>query len=352
MIDWKSVLISPHSTLRDALKVINSSRSQFAMVVDDDGRLLGTLSDGDIRRGLLDNASLADAVDKFMCHEPKVAKNGQLADEILALIKHSGLHQIPIVDANLRVIGLKTLDDFLTPAKRENPVVIMAGGLGTRLHELTREKPKPMLSVGGRPILEMIINRFVTQGFLKIWLAVNYRAEIIERYFGNGQAFGAEIQYLRESKRLGTAGALSLLPQEIKQPVIVSNADLVSFLDYPDLLNAHVAAGASATMAVREYEHQIPYGVVREMAGIIKQIEEKPVQRVLVNAGLYVLSPEVIRHVPRNIYFDMTQLFDKLIQNPKPVICYRLNGYWIDIGHLKDYEKVKADFSEGIINSL
>lgn len=351
MTDWKSVLVSPRSTIRDALTVINTARSQFAMVVDADGKLLGTLSDGDVRRGLLGNASLADVVEKCMCRDPKVAKSGQSADEILILMRRSGLHQIPIVDADHRVIGLKTVDDFLCLANRENPVVIMAGGLGSRLHELTREQPKPMLPVGGRPLLEMIVNRFVTQGFSKIWLAVNYRAEIIEQYFGDGRAFGADIRYLREDKRLGTAGALSLLPPEIEQPVIVSNADLVASLDYPELLDAHISSGAVATMAVREHEYPIPFGVVMESGGRIERIEEKPVHRVLVNAGVYVLSPEAIRRVPHDIYFDMPQLFDNLIEDRRSVFCHRLNGYWLDIGHRKDYEKANADFSEGTIDA-
>lgn len=349
MTDWKSVLVTPWATIRDALKVINAARSQFAMVVDPDGRLLGTLSDGDVRRGLLDNVSLEDAVEKCMCRDPKVAQSGQSPEEILILMRRSGLHQIPIVDTHHRVIGLKTVDDFLCLANRETPVVIMAGGLGSRLNELTREQPKPMLPVGGRPLLEMIVNRFVTQGFSRIWLAVNYRADVIEAYFGDGQAFGADIRYLREGKRLGTAGALSLLPPEIEQPVIVSNADLVANLDYPELVDAHTSSAAVATMAVREHEYPIPFGVVMESGGWIERIDEKPVHRVVVNAGVYVLSPEAVRRVPHDTYFDMPQLFENLIAERRLVYCHRLNGYWLDIGHRTDYEKANADFSEGTV---
>lgn len=350
MTDWKSVLVSAQATIRDALKVINAARSQFAMVVDADGRLLGTLSDGDVRRGLLDNASLEDVVEKCMCRDPKVAKSGQSPEDILILMRRSGLHQIPILDADHRVIGLKTVDDFLCLTNRENPVVIMAGGLGSRLNELTREQPKPMLPVGGRPVLEVIVNRFVTQGFSRIWLAVNYRAEVIEAYFGDGRTFGADIRYLRESKRLGTAGALSLLPPEIEQAVIVSNADLVANLDYAELVDAHTSAAAVATMAVREHEYPIPFGVVMESGGWIERIDEKPVHRVVVNAGVYVLSPEAIRRVPHDAYFDMPQLFENLIAERQLVYCHRLNGYWLDIGHRSDYERANADFSEGTVD--
>jgi len=350
MTDWKSVLVSPRATIRDALKVINAARSQFAMVVDADGRLLGTLSDGDVRRGLLDNASLEDVVEKCMCRDPKVAKSGQSPEDILILMRRSGLHQIPIVDGDHRVIGLKTVDDFLCLANRDNPVVIMAGGLGSRLSELTRERPKPMLPVGGRPVLETIVSRFVTQGFSRIWLAVNYRAEVIEAHFGDGRAFGADIRYLKEDKRLGTAGALSLLPPEIDQPVIVSNADLVANLDYPELVDAHTSSAAVATMAVREHEYPIPFGVVMESGGWIERIDEKPVHRVVVNAGVYVLSPEAIRRVPYDTYFDMPQLFENLISDGCSVFCHRLNGYWLDIGHRTDYERANADFSEGTVD--
>jgi dTDP-glucose pyrophosphorylase len=350
MTDWKSVLVSPQATIRDALKVINAARSQFAMVVDADGRLLGTLSDGDVRRGLLDNASLEDVVGKCMCREPKVAKSGQSPEDILMLMRRSGLHQIPILDADHRVIGLKTVDDFLCLDNRENPVVIMAGGMGSRLNELTRDQPKPMLPVGGRPLLEMIVNRFVKQGFSRIWLSVNYRAEVIEGYFGDGLGFSAEIRYLREGKRLGTAGALSLLPPKIEQPVIVSNADLVANLDYPELVDAHTSSGAVATMAVREHEYSIPFGVVMESGGWIERIDEKPVHRVVVNAGVYVLSPEAIRRVPQDTYFEMPQLFENLIAERQLVYCHRLNGYWLDIGHRTDYEKANADFSEGTVD--
>jgi dTDP-glucose pyrophosphorylase len=344
MTDWKSVLVTSQATIRDALKVINAARSQFAMVVDDDGRLLGTLSDGDVRRGLLDNVSLEDVVGTCMCRDPKVALSEQSPEDILILMRRSGLHQIPIVDGDHRVIGLKTVDDFLCLGNRDNPVVIMAGGLGSRLNELTRERPKPMLPVGGRPVLEMIVSRFVSQGFSRIWLAVNYRAEVIEAYFRDGSAFGADIKYLREDKRLGTAGAISLLPGEIEQPVIVSNADLIANLDYPELVDAHVSSAAVATMAVREHEYPIPFGVVMESGGWVERIDEKPVHRVVVNAGVYVLSPQAIRRIPYDTYFDMPQLFENLIADGQPVYCHRLNGYWLDIGHRADYDRANAEY--------
>lgn len=346
MKNWQSVLMSPQATIRDALKVINAARSQFAMVVDASRCLLGTVSDGDIRRALLAGDSLEDPVTSCMCGDPQVAIETDSPDEVLALMRRVGLHQIPIIDLDRRVAGLRTVDDFLLVASRSTPVVIMAGGLGRRLNELTRDKPKPMLPVGGRPVLETIISRFVGQGFTRIWLAVNYRSDLIESYFRDGHPFGAEISYLREGKRLGTAGALSLLPSGINEPVIVSNADLVANMDYADLLDTHNSREAVATMAVREHECPIPFGVVLEKEGRVQRIEEKPVHRVTVNAGVYVLAPEAFRRVPAEVYFDMPQLFDALIAGNKGVWCHRVDGYWLDIGHRSEYELASAAFAD------
>jgi dTDP-glucose pyrophosphorylase len=339
MKSWQSVVIAPTATIRDALMIINTARSQFALVVGDRNYLLGTLSDGDIRRALLGGAALESPVEPWMCRTPHVASDGASLEDILLMMRRQGLHQVPIVDVQRCVIGLKTVDDFLQIAKRDIPVVIMAGGLGTRLNELTREKPKPMLPVGGRPVLEMIINRFVLQGFTNIWLAVNYRSEVIESYFGDGSKWGAQVRYLKENKRLGTAGALSLLPREIGGPLVVSNADVITSMDYAALVDTHKANGAVATMAVREQEFAIPFGVIVESEGRMMRIEEKPVHRLVVNAGIYVLSARAVRSVPADTYFDMPQLFETLIAQKQPVFCERVSGYWLDIGQRADYKE-------------
>jgi dTDP-glucose pyrophosphorylase len=342
MKNWQSVVIAQKANIRDALTVINTARSQFAMVVDDRNRLLGTLSDGDIRRALLAGATLESPVEPWMCRTPFVASDGASVEDILRMMRGQGLHQVPIVDVQRCVIGLKTIDDFLQVPKRDTPVVIMAGGLGTRLNELTRENPKPMLPVGGRPMLEMILNRFVLQGFTDIWLAVNYRAEVIESYFGDGSKYGAHVRYLKEKKRLGTAGALSLLPRDIEESIVVSNADVITSVDYAGLVDTHKANSAMATMAVREQEFAIPFGVIVETKGRMMRIEEKPVHRLVVNAGIYVLSPSAVRAVPADTYYDMPQLFEALVAQKQPVFCERLHGYWLDVGQRADYEEANA----------
>ena len=346
MKSWESILIAPDMPLLDAIARIDAGAREMALVVDADRRLLGTLTDGDIRRGLLAGVQLNDPVHRCMFRTPTTARVGEPRDAILSKMRQRLLHQIPVLDDNGRIVDLKTIDAYLAVPARENWVVIMAGGLGTRLKELTHEMPKPMLPVGNRPLLETIVRRFVDQGFYHIWFAVNYHADKIEGHFGDGEKFGAEIHYLRESKRLGTAGALSLLPAAPKLPILVTNADVLATVDYAEMIAAHLALDSSATMGVREYEYQIPYGVVRTADDKISEFEEKPVHRALINAGAYVLSPETVSRVPVDTFFDMPELFIALMREGMPVRYFRINGYWLDIGRHEDLHKANADFSE------
>ena len=344
MNNWEKALIGPDASIREALSIINAARSQFVMVVDPKRVLLGTLSDGDIRRSLLAGATLETPINRWICSEPTVANESQTDEEVLALMRSIGVHQIPIIDELQRVVNLKTVDEFLYIKSRENPVVIMAGGLGSRLNELTLDRPKPMLPLGGKPILEMIINRFVSQGFTQLWIAVNFKSDGIENYFGDGQNFGVSIKYLREGKRLGTAGALSLLPKNIAGPILVTNADIVANIDYGCLIETHLSSSVIATMAVREHEYQIPFGVVVASEGKIQQIDEKPTHRVMVNAGVYALSIDALALVPRDTFFDMPQLFNELISSGGTLGCHLIRGYWLDIGQRKEYDLANAVF--------
>jgi dTDP-glucose pyrophosphorylase len=346
MKSWEHVLVRPADTLREALIRIDEAGTQIALVVDENRRLLGTLSDGDVRRGLIRGLTLKDRVEQAMHSKPATLRAGQSRKESLSLMKRLGLHQIPIVTAEGVVTGLEIVDDFFVPVVRDNWVVIMAGGLGTRLRELTQSVPKPMLRVGDRPLLETILRTYIDQGFRRFYLAVNYKAEIIENHFRDGSALGADIRYLRETKRMGTAGALGLLSEKPQQPLLVANGDLLVKHDYVEMLEEHVAAAAAATMAVREYEFQIPYGVVQEEDGGILRIEEKPVHRSLVSAGMYVLSPEVMDLIEPGESIDMPQLFDAVLTRNLRTRCYRVSGYWMDVGRMADYEKANRDFPE------
>jgi NDP-sugar pyrophosphorylase family protein len=304
---------------------------------------LGTLSDGDIRRALLSGAALSDSIESCMCKAPTTVKVKDSRETILAMMHECSVHQLPLIDESGVVIGLKLIDDFLKPESRGNWVVIMAGGLGTRLKDMTRNRPKPMLPIGEKPLLEIIIKRFTDQGYSNIWLAVNHFANQIEEYFGNGENFGAKIQYLREDMRLGTAGALSLLPTP-DLPILVCNADLLTKVDYGGLLNNHASSNALATMAVRQHEYSISLGVVKAQENRILQIEEKPSYSVTVNAGIYVLSPSVLPVIPKQTFFDMPELFVKLIESGREVFCQHIDDYWIDIGHKDDLQQAMLDY--------
>lgn len=346
MKTWERTLIGPQTSLREALTVIDVVGSQMALVVDAQRHLLGTLSDGDARRGLLKGLELSDTVAAAMHLNPTVARAGETRQSILATMRRDGLHQMPVVDAAGVVVGMEVVDDFLAAPVRDNWVVIMAGGIGQRLAQLTRDTPKPMLRVGSRPLLETIVRNYCAQGFRRFYFAVNYKAEQIEQHFGDGSTFGVDIRYLREDQRLGTAGALSLLPELPTQPIVVTNADLLTKDDFGHMLDQHEASGADATMAVREYEMQVPFGVVRERDGCIEGIDEKPVQRFTVSAGVYVLSPALLALVPPATFFDMPALFEATTRAGLSARCHRIDGYWLDIGRLPDYERANLDFDE------
>ncbi|MFO0106486.1 MAG: nucleotidyltransferase family protein [Burkholderiales bacterium] len=346
MKNWQNTLINPSLTLREALQTINDVGCQMALVVDSDRRLLGTLSDGDARRALLRGVTLDTPVSEAMHTTPTVVHNHDDRETRLGLIRRRGLHQLPIVDNRGHVVGLEVVDDYLQVPAREELVVIMAGGLGSRLKELTRETPKPMLNVGSRPILETIVRSFSEQGFRSFYLAVNYKAEQIEAYFGDGSNFGIEVHYLREQKRLGTAGALSLLPAELEHPIVVTNADLLTKANYGEMIANHLAAKADATMGVRKYEMQVPFGVVQEKDGRISSIFEKPVHQFMVSAGMYVLSPSVMKFVPHDQFFDMPTLFETIGKQGLYARCHHVDGYWLDIGQPSDFERANDDYHE------
>lgn len=346
MKNFERVLISPTVPLREALEKIDNAGSRMVLVVDETRRLLGSLSDGDIRRGLLRGLTLADPVSSAMHVGPTTADASEGRQVILARMRRLGVYQMPVVGPDNVVVGMETVDDILTTPDRNNPVVIMAGGRGSRLAELTHQTPKPMLKVGARPLLETIVSNLAMQGFSKIHLAVNYKAEQIEQHFGDGSAFNVEISYLREERPLGTAGALSLLTEVPEQPLIVTNADLLTREDLGHMLDRHVEAKAHGTMAVRNYEMQVPFGVVREGESGIEAIDEKPVQRFVVSAGMYVLSPEVLTLIPRPQPVDMPALFDLMMRRGMQTRCHHIDGYWLDIGRMADYERANLDFAE------
>jgi len=344
MTNWKDVAVSPETSLRDTIARIDAAGIQAALVVDTDGRLAGVVTDGNIRRAILAGKSLRVPVSEVMNRRPTVVPASTPRDEMLTLMRRTSHHQLPLIDNAGRVVGLATLDELIGAVERPNWVVLMAGGLGTRLQPLTDECPKPLLVVGGKPILENILESFAEQGFKRIFLSVNYKAEMIQKHFGAGDRWGVRVEYLHESTRLGTAGALSLLPEKPSVPIVVMNGDLLTRTNFDHLLQFHITQGAAATMAVREYDFQVPYGVVRLDGTRIEAIEEKPVQRFFVNAGIYALSPDALDHLPAESFFDMPTLFEHVIAAGKITVAYPLREYWADVGRLEEFERARREW--------
>lgn len=340
---WKDVIVSPETPLGSAIAKIDASALQAALVLNADGTLAGVLTDGDIRRAILRGQGLQIPVSASMNRTPTTVLVSTPREEMLALMRLKVFHHLPLVDEVGRVVGMATLNELIGVIERPNWVVLMAGGLGTRLQPLTDDCPKPLLAVGGKPILETIIESFAEQGFKRIFLSVNYKAEMIRSHFGTGDRWGVQVTYLHEGTRLGTAGPLSLLPEKPTAPVVVMNGDLITRVNFDNLLQFHIAQDAVATMAVCEYDFQVPYGVVRLDGAQIEAIEEKPVQKLFVNAGIYALSPEALEHLPAGIFFDMPTLFERIIAAGKTTAAYPLREYWLDIGRLEELERAQAD---------
>lgn len=344
MKDWKNVLASPDTSIREAIRIIDQGALKIALVVDEASRLVGTVSDGDIRRGILKGCDLENPVHQIMNTSPSVAGKNDGREKILALMRQKQIYQIPLVDGDGVLVGLEVIDTILAPPQRNNWVVLMAGGLGTRLKQLTADTPKPLLKVGDKPILETILGNFIEHGFNRFFISVNFKSEMIEEYFGDGSRWGVQIDYLREDKKLGTAGALGLLPEKPSVPVFVMNGDLLTKVNFQQLLDFHIEHNSAATMCVREYDFQVPYGVVKLDQHRILSIEEKPIQRFFVNAGIYVLQPEVLDLIPSGLPLDMPSLFDKLIEIEKETAVFPVREYWLDIGRMSDFERANGEF--------
>ncbi len=335
---WRDSILKINTSIKVAIERLNKVGIKIALVLDDNYRLLGTISDGDFRRGMLSGLSLEDTVEKIMNKNPCTVNEGTSRLEILKLMNDTKILQIPIIDKNNFVTGLHLWDDISAQAKYSNIMVIMAGGKGSRLHPQTENRPKPMLLVAGIPILEHIIKRARSQGFNHFIIAINYLGEIIEKYFKDGQKFGVKIEYLHEDVPLGTAGALSLLSYKPKTAFIVTNGDVITDINYSDFLEYHTVQNAAATVAVHTHEFQIPYGVVQINGLEVESYEEKPIVSSLINAGVYALEPDILDLIKEPKFRDMPEILDISRDLKKKVIVYPLHESWIDIGRPIDLE--------------
>ena len=346
MKNIENIKLRQNATIKEALEIIDSGAMQIALVVDDNDKLLGTLTDGDIRRGILMGLDLDSSIETIVFKEPAVAKISSTKEEILKIALSKKLHQIPIVDDNGIVLDLKEIEELVEPKIKTNRVILMVGGLGTRLRPLTQDMPKPMLKVGNKPILQTIVEKFAEYGFVNITMWVNVNASIIRDYFGDGKEFGVNIDYVLEQKRMGTAGALSLLKERPSEPFFVMNGDLLTNVNFEHIFNYHMLNKATATMCVREYDYEVPYGVVKMNDNKIIEIAEKPVQKFFVSAGIYMLSPEILDLIPKNEFYDMPALFEKLIKLSKNVISFPIREYWLDIGRMEEYQRANEEYKE------
>ncbi|NJD02853.1 MAG: CBS domain-containing protein [Ruminiclostridium sp.] len=346
MDEWNKVLISPHTKIQEMLRIIDRYASQIALVVNEDHELLGTVTDGDVRRGILKGIPMDSPVEQIMNTKPVTIPEIKDKKSILNILKINKLRHLPVVDDSGYVIGIERLDDLVNSPRNEYWVVLMAGGLGKRLGPLTNNCSKPMLPIGDKPVLETIMNNFIEQGFCHFCFSIHYKADQIEAYFGDGSQWGAEIQYIHEDVMMGTAGSLSLLPVKTEKPVIVMNGDILTKLNFDQLIGFHLEHHAKVTVAVSTYDFQVPYGVIKADKDRLVGFEEKPVYTNFINAGIYVLDRDVIDQIPKNSYFDMNNLLETILCNGEPVFVFPIREYWIDIGKVEDFNRAALDFYE------
>lgn len=344
MADWKKLLIGPDATIEAAIQTIDQGGARIALVVDAEGRLLGTVTDGDVRRAIISHKSLAENILGVMNSKPRTATRALDRQKIVALMNHHHVLQIPVVDDERRVVGIEMLDAATSEQRHDNWVLLLAGGFGTRLRPLTDNCPKPMLEVGGKPILQSIIESFVSLGFHKFYVSVHYMPEVIKSHFGSGENWNVTIRYIDEDKPLGTAGSLSLMDDVGNLPVIVMNGDLLSRVNYLDLLKFHQEHGVAATICSREYAYQVPFGVVKFEGYDVQEIVEKPLQKCFVSAGIYVVESDVVAGMDRGKAIDMPNLLQDLIDRKRGVCTFPIHEYWLDIGRFSDYERANRDF--------
>ena len=350
----EDILIDSQVTIREAMVAINQGSVGIVLVVNPDRQLIGTVTDGDIRRFILGSGNLHDSVsalyqgDRRSDPEPTIAPIGASRESLIALMKKKRIRHIPILDDNNRVVDLALLTRLIASDEPALSAVVMAGGYGTRLRPLTKDIPKPMLPVGGRPLLELIVDKLRREGIYRINITTCFKPEIISDYFGDGRNFGVEFSYINENKPLGTAGALGLMktPTETQ---LAMNGDILTQLNLRSMLDFHRDNLADLTVAVRQYDFQVPYGVVDTQGIRITELVEKPSYKFFVNAGIYFLEPVCYEYIPRNRRFDMTDLIECMLKDGRNVISYPIEEYWLDIGQTADYQKAQVDIQEGVV---
>lgn len=346
-LDIDAVCVTPDFSILMAVERLDQVASQILLVVDDQRRILGSITDGDIRRGLLRKISMDALVAEVMNTHPITADSNISREDALRLLLQKELRHLPLLNKQGSVVDVLALEELTAVEPVTYPVVIMAGGLGMRLRPLTEKVPKPMISLGGKPLLETLVQRLARHGFSDITLTVNYMADVIRDHFGDGSRFGVSIRYVEETERMGTAGALRLLPRRPSDPMLVLNGDVLTNVDFRRLLDFHKEALAEATMCVRGYDVEVPFGVVQLDGSDIHSIVEKPVHQFFINAGIYVLDPSVLDLMSANeAMVDMPTLFQRVKARGGKAVAFPMREYWIDIGRHNDLVQAEQDFPD------
>lgn len=343
---WRPALLPSHSTIKQAIRNLDQAAIQIVLAVTSGGELVGTITDGDIRRGLLRGLDLNSPIDTIIHRDALVVPPQMSREMVLQLMQANKILQLPVVDENRRIVGLHLWDELVVPGQRNNLMVIMAGGQGSRLRPHTENCPKPLLPVGGKPMLEHIIERAKAEGFHRFVLAIHYLGHMIEAHFGDGSRLQVQIDYLREESPLGTAGAIGLLNPRPDGPFLVSNGDVLTDIRYGELLDFHCRQGAAATMAVRLHEWHHPFGVVHTKGVDIVGFEEKPIARSHVNAGIYVLEPSTLDSLTVGEHCDMPTLFSRQQEQAARIIVYPMHEPWLDVGRAEDLVHARAKHSQ------
>lgn len=354
MKNIKTIFVSPQSTLHEVLVQINAGASGIALVVDEEERLLGVITDGDARRAILRDNNLSitaqDVLDTKKTGRPLTAKVGTHRRDLIELFKKTRVSHIPIVNDRDQVVDMIRLSDLLACEDITLNAVVMAGGLGKRLHPLTKDIPKPMLRVGNRPLLERIIGQLRQTGIKRVHITTHYLADKIMDHFGNGSDLDMELEYVSETNQMGTAGGLASLPEQ-NAPLLVINGDILTDMDFRAMLDFHQEHQADMTLAVRQYETQVPYGVIEKIGPFVTKLVEKPKQNYFVNAGIYLLEPETLKLIPKDTHFDMTDMLQALLEAGYSVVGFPVFEYWRDIGQISDYEEAQDDMKNGKVES-
>lgn len=338
--------INKNSTIREAMINIDKNLIGASLVINDNKELIGMISDGDIRRAILKNHSIDDKIDGIYKKEFKSVSKLESKKRVKEFMLKHKIRQLPVVGKGKRIESLYFLDDIISYKPKDNYVFILAGGLGSRLRPLTDDIPKPMLKIGDKPMLQHIIEHFREHGFKNFILSLNYKSEVIEEYFKDGREFDVNIEYIKETKKLGTAGSIALVKEKLQKPFMVINGDILTGVDFDNFLNYHIENDFDVTVGVRNYEIKVPYGVMVTENSIIKSIEEKPEYNFNINGAIYALNPEVVKYIPYNEHYDMTDLIEDVNKEKRKAGIYKITEYWTDIGQIEDYNRANEDIKK------